>query len=693
MSKKNNDHLKRRLEQDLPYPRLTVQADLKFDEILSMLPDKEEVSQKTETYVGTHYRTKAVVQEQQGNRPPEGVKVPKGMEYLEPEIKRPSKTRRILQVSMSVAAACLVLVVLFQLASLQVAKDLPGNNNFQSGSTPTESEHPNFAVFPDENEPAYTVKIHSATRRNNYVFLDTWLEFESEKAPETDQLFTGSLWELKPRGDITVTVDGMEAVLYRDPVFNRVEDGGNRFHAIVVAVLPEARGNTAEITVNHLYGVTDAKTHSPFDLPEIELTNSVTCSSSVEADPEYEYEISEEDRTTINEITFVDYSVTESRFTVWLKYPVREDLLYPTVTALAYANDGPIDTLGSFQEMSNGDRRTGMYTQEIIFQPLPERTTGVAVMVDYAEGNWGEYRVYYENGEILPPLPLAEFHIDLESGEVTCLEETDFVSYAGLTSVYAAGPRFHNHVMAYGWEADADAARLHLNVVTDLNIDLPLAAEIYYMGDLQGTLPLYRTGESVTVEDQRRTVYDNGEVLYYEAFWGNYGKVWNYILDLPLPENDWGTDGWTWNNFFEVKLRNVVTGEILGSTTGTFLDNSVKGKVFTIGTQEELKIHEDRFQDPLDWKSGNDMPYELPDPFTPAQSEFDAEAEAREASEAEEIKRLEVELDKALDETSSTVRVQTDNNGTTVHVDGSNKAYVDIQGNTVTITPTPTPHS
>ena len=487
---KKNNHMKRVLEQELPYPKLTVAADLKFDEILSLLPDKAESSQKEEAYRGAHYK-KDFVQGEQGKKSVLPMEVPEGMEYAEAEVKRTGVMKRILQISLPAVAACLVLVVLFNLNFLQAANPIGNENALLPGNTSEESGLSEVSALPaafDGQEAKYTVSVHSAIRRNNYVFLDTWLEFEAGKVPPTEQLFAGSVWDTAPRSDVTVTVDGVEAILCRDPVFNRSEDGDTRFQGIVVAVLAEAQGTTAEITIDHLYGVTDAETHSPFDLPEIELTKSAACSVPVEADPVYE--ISEGDMT-INEVTFMSYSNLEDSFSVQLKLPYRNGL-YPKVTVNPYAFDGPIDSLertGIKRYPIDGEEPLLLY--EVWFPPLPERTEKVAVMVDYGDK---DFPTEYVNGIFLPPLPLADFTIDLESGDVLCGQEyiDDYrtVSYAGLASVYAAGPRFHNHVMAYNWDKIPLDSTLHLTVLTDLNIDLPLVAEIYYMNDFHSTLPL-----------------------------------------------------------------------------------------------------------------------------------------------------------------------------------------------------------
>ena len=631
MRNKKNDELKRRLEHELPYPKLTVQADLKFDEILSMLPDKQESSLKSETYADVRY--------ERGETLSDDVEVLRDMEYPEPEFKRPSRTKRIVQIFASAAAACLVLVVLLKLTTLQVP-DVPPVG--EGDSQATESNLPVYH-FP-EDKADYTAEITSASQQGCYLFMTVRLEFEPDAVPDTEQLFTGSVLRQDSQNDITVTVDGREAVLYRDVVFQRSLFERNAFDGIVIAVLPDGSGDNVNVSINTLYGV-DAETHLAFDEPEIKLTETVTCSSAVEDDPYG-------DRATSKQGAFLlDYYLEDGNFYCEFGHLFPVNYVNNRVMAVAEGSYGSV-TLEErgLPGMSADEFDTGDYplVARCGFGPVPEGTEKVTVTI-YHQFEPGK-KYLYMNGERITNPVIVKAEID-----VTDLEQTSFgspdlsrvsyddtvlaVSYPDYALAMKAGARYHGHVLTLEWEKlmqEATGTMLYLNVYSDVDMDLPLAAEVYLEGSLIEILPLYRTAESEVIEDG----YNNGDFARVEtdhSTWILYSEWDNrfrrgYALSIDLTKgNDALRESYPdiealREAGFTVILRNLATREALASTDGLAAEDKIENHLDIIGTQEELLL-ERSFVEPFDFSEGFPESYEIPEAALPANSKTDSAAD------------------------------------------------------------------
>lgn len=662
MKSRKNRELKKRLEREMPYPRVTVQADLRFDRILAALPEREALGEQAKSSAEgkrvsqgpAHYRKKPEKSRGAGAVLPEGIELPEGLEYFEPVPFQRSWSKTILQSAAALAVFCLVCLILLNTASPEIAENLPGFGglfqtiNGRLKPDPLDSSA-NVSELPAETP--YTISVEEAVWEGEYLFQTVRLDFTEETCPETDQLFT----TLEGESGIKVLMGGRSAVLYRDPVFERIE-GEPAFRGTVIAALSgehEARGT---VTISRLLGVTRREGPSSFEEPDIILSQTVSC--DIEAKEENHYSnFYEEGLAAINHVTLRDYSSTETEFTVEIGYPRMSNNICPYITVC------PVDGEPLHPDSTETFGNEGQYGEPAgqisIFEAVPEGTSAVIVTVNTKKpGNPS----IYVNGNIMDADVLAEFQVDLETGEVWDAyayqdHGFDFVSLEGYAAAWEAGLRFRDHVLPVQWEQPfsyafsdfASEEALHLLVVSDLDLALPLQLELYRYGDPLETLPLYPVSQSMEHEDGS---YCNE---------GQYGSITARKMDIgPSAELDsdfWGVSRWrqyeitlfplesgfSWG--LEeygcwVVLRNVVTGEIVAGSQLKEDPGNINMHKELIGTQEELKLERPSFFDPIaDWgieRSGTDGFSSVPSatPF-PSSAPVDEASEISGASDVE----------------------------------------------------------
>ncbi len=612
MKNKRDRKMVRRLEQELPYPKLTIQAELKFDEILAMLPEKKASAQKAEVYEGAHF--KKGKHGKHAKPAANGAEASENVVYLEPVTYRRSVPRTIAKFALAAAAICLVSLVLLRLPSLGALRSQPGAGQSVL-STP---------VFPKET--AYTVMIESAVQKGNYLFQTVRLEFSEDTCPKTEQLFTS----LTDEYGINVSVDGTPSMLYRDPVFEKVA-GKPAFEGKVISVLPEypkidaqaGERVTATVSIDRLLGITSGQRQDPYADPDICLSGSVV-SSSAEVTSDASYELGEEGLFTSNGITLLGYTSNENEFTLNLSYPAMNQA-EPYVFVRTAEDDAGLECL--YQGEQTGDTRElgARVGKECTFAPLPEDTSQVTVIVFDHDPN---QPYVYVNGEMSFPVVLSEFTIYLDSGTVyetgsslgQFSDQSWFVPLSRYATVMEAGLRFDQHILAAGWGIsnigglgfDSEMA-LHLLAVSDLNADLPLEIEMYVNSECVETLPTYRNAATDVIDENmyrvagrygRLDVSLAGEFETFEADGRERNiravsgvsqmRQYAYTLDSQALTEDWGGI----DNSLEIVLRNPVTGEILASTCNPLAEDSINAYLDVIGTKEELLWKRD-FIDPL----------------------------------------------------------------------------------------------
>ena len=134
------------------------------------------------------------------------------------------------------------------------------------------------------------------------------LDFTEESCPATDQLFTA----LNGESGIEVAIEGHSALLYRDPVFERIP-GETAFRGSVISVLNGEVSNEGILTINQLLGVTAGKERTALDEPDISISQAASC--PISASSEYCYNNFDNDAPMVmNNVALRDYTSTESEF-------------------------------------------------------------------------------------------------------------------------------------------------------------------------------------------------------------------------------------------------------------------------------------------------------------------------------------------------------------------------------------------
>ncbi len=614
MKGNKNRELKKRLERELPYPRLTVQADLRFDQILAALPERETLqataraeAQKRRISRGpAHYKKETEKKKGAAAVPPEGMELSEGLEYFEPVPFRRSWPKTVFQCAAAFAVFCLVCLALLNVSSPEIAESLPGFGGlFQTinGSLrPAPTAEPPASLSELPAKTPYTITVESAVRKENYLFQTVRLDFTEESCPATDQLFTA----LNGESGIEVAIEGHSALLYRDPVFERIP-GETAFRGSVISVLNGEVSNEGILTINQLLGVTAGKERTALDEPDISISQAASC--PISAYSEYCYNNFDNDAPMVmNNVALRDYTSTESEFSVNISYPTMNSAISPYVTARP-ADDGLLEVF-SVDIYGEGGELGDIMGQKIGFEAVPEGTRQVFVTVYTQEP---EYLSVYVDGSMLGAAVLAEFCIDLESGEITGSTAwrgsgVDFVQLPYYAEVWEAGFRFHDHVLPLGWERAianfsedfSEAKCLSLGVLSDLDLDLPLQLETYLYGELIEELPLYRQEDSIELGDG---VYRNEgkhgwiDVISKEEDILGSRTVRQYEISLFAP----GIDPLSWNldpDGYCVILRNLKTGEALAGSKIEENPGDIHANMELIGTQAELLWERPVFYDP-----------------------------------------------------------------------------------------------
>lgn len=637
MKGNKNRELKKRLERELPYPRLTLQADLRFDQILAALPEREKLQKKAGNTVEkrsvsqgpAHYKKEQKKKRSTADLPPEGIMLPEGMEYFEPVPFRRSWPKTILQCAAALALFSLVCLTLLNVALPEIAENLPGfGGMFQTINgrlRPAPTEEPPVSISEAPMEAPYKISVESAVRKQEYLFLTVRLDFTEESCPETDQLFTS----LHGESGTEVSIGGRSAVLYRDPVFERIESEP-AFRGTVISVLDGEGGNQGALTIHRLLGVTGEKRDTVFEEMNIDIAQTVSC--EISAQSEYCYNNNDDTAPiTVNNVSLMGYSSTESEFWVTVSYP-RMNEVDPYIVVRP-AGDG---NLGELSANTYGeDGKLGeLMGQEICFEAVPEGMREVLVTVYTQEP--GNPR-FYVDGSMIGAAVLAEFCIDLETNEI--ISAADYLDsgfqYVGLpyySEVWEAGFRFRDHVLPMGWEQSfADFSEnieagknLYLTVLSDLDLEFPLQLETYLYGELLEELPLYYSSSVSTSLEREEGLYCNegrygsvtvsrreGENSLYGT---SHSREYAITLYNPGIEQPWDLE----HNGYYVVLRNLRTGEVLaGSTMEEDLGN-INANMNLIGTQEELTRERPVFYDPsnhfdTEMGAGMSTPSPIPD--------------------------------------------------------------------------------
>lgn len=138
--------LKKRLEQDLPYPKLTSRANQRFDAILSALPEQERVRESAARKKPAHYAEKPARPEKKTAVLREKEKFSADVVYGEPEIVRRSWGKTAAKCALSLGTLCLV-------AAVAVRWVLPGVWKREE-TTPLKPTLASFPSLPPPAEPS-----------------------------------------------------------------------------------------------------------------------------------------------------------------------------------------------------------------------------------------------------------------------------------------------------------------------------------------------------------------------------------------------------------------------------------------------------------------------------------------------------------------------------------------------------------
>lgn len=593
--------IKRRLEESLPYPRLTIRADQRFDAVCGMLEDRPA---RKEGESGAAGEGGFRLSERDAGRMP---RAEEAVEAAGPT--RAHRGRTVLKFSFSAAALVLVSLLVLNLTFPTVAESLPGlgevfktlNGKRAVGTNLSTYEDAVQAVDVTEKASRCSLTVQEAYSEGKYLFLGLRLDSEDEEVRQAAWLSTGFSSGGDSRHDMAVTVNGKPAELYKEAVFVP-QDG--YFQSAAVAVLPEpaAGGESLEVQleINALRGRKQDSEFLAGSGPDVELTEPVSLSFTIEADTAHNR--SGASGITEDSITFESFASTPAAFEVTVSYPL---FLEGEVAAVeAYLEDGTeLGIVSHLDSPPEGARAGDPVTHGAVFDGVPEGTEQVIVQVRNISNNGCRD---YVNGGVIGSGVFAEFTVDLETGEVTPTETYlgegwEHLSLEEYAAAWKAGPQYRGHIFvevsSYSSSAIPGAeegvplreAAPHLSLffTSDIDGDLPLEARFTLDGEPYLTVPVYHTEESaghvrtegIIAEELYRTETENYFLSVYDTTdpeeWitsnipESQKRSYSLIAYAGGPEDMDETDlGSYWaSHDMQVQLVNTVTGEVLYDST------------------------------------------------------------------------------------------------------------------------------
>ncbi len=488
----------KKLRESFPYPKLTIWADQRFDEILNGLPGKEASSGPR------HAEWKNVSAAQEEKELP--------LVSLE-EPPRHRWAGRAAQCGMAfVLLAALCLSGLDMIAP-SAAENLPGlgglfrnvNGLFRQG------EGLPVAVSPSpQPEEACSLTVTGSQRMGHYLFLDLRLEVRDEFLRRAAWLSTA--WQdAQGTGEtMTVTVNGRKASLVNETIFTG-EDGV--FAGRTAAWMDDetlesaAEDDALEVTVRFgsLQGMYPESRFTTAEKPDCRLEGDVSVSEKLWPENSLALEAGS-GFFCENGVAIEHMESGLGQFLLSISCPCISGMV-PAVT-LKTQYGWELVGNGIVDEWEEGGRMNYVYS----FEGLPEGTESLSVLV-YSQQE-GEPRCFVD-GNMLESLLLASFTVDVKTMSVL-MEGNDGeadqkpVPIEDFAAIWETGPRFcWQHVFAAGSSYSSysarggrgDWAKKEFVFCSDVDNDLPLEAEIYLDGDLRKTIHVYRTADCVDTVD------------------------------------------------------------------------------------------------------------------------------------------------------------------------------------------------
>ena len=526
--KKNE--IKRILESSLPYPRMTIWADQRFDALSAMLEEQP----------GTSSRTQKIGLEAESD-------ISQAGELLEAEPTVRRRRRPVLKLCFSLAALALVFLFVLNLTQPSLTEALPGMGGlfqaFNKGlsgeedtSVSSSPEEPRQIL---ESEAPYRISLTDAFCEGSCINVSLRLETE-------DAGLLSALW-LSPYIDpndpkneeYSVTVNGQKAKLLTEITFDREENGFDCRNICIELPFPAENGQklAVELRLDTLWGIKGDYSTGVTSQSEMITEEPVAFSFEVTADTTANR--SGESASTADGITFVGFESTPLYFKAKLSYPaILQTPLSRTgelVHVEARTEDG--GELYYAAEANEWPEPGTYFPGEVIshtaaFSGVPS-TAGQVIVTLY--NTYSQETVFpYVDGGVIGACVFAEFTVDLNTGEVAATETYlergyENFSISDYTATMTAGPQFVDHMFDHqiqsgfgrdclqeeeSAEPDSKPSPLRWTVFfySDTDGELPYEVRFYIQGELYQTVPLCRTEDSVDTETGYMTIREESDL-------------------------------------------------------------------------------------------------------------------------------------------------------------------------------------